>query len=76
MWPHHLTLVTAGADGRRKTLATVPMEIELAAPPPPPPTVAGVHRHRSPSPPESVVVWTIAVRDIQPPHAVDAPRRV
>jgi hypothetical protein len=62
--------------GDAESLATVPMEIELATPPPPPPTVAGVRRHRSPSPPESVVVWTIAVRDRQPPHAIDATRGV
>jgi hypothetical protein len=53
--------------------ASVPMDVDLAAPPPPPPTAEAI-THRSPSPPVPVVVETIAARRGQPPRVVDAPR--
>jgi hypothetical protein len=60
--------------GNVESSATVPMEVELAAPPPPPPTVAAVRHRRSPTSPEPVVAGTIAARHGQPPRAVDALR--
>jgi hypothetical protein len=57
--------------GDTESSATVPMEVELAAPPPPRPTAAAVH-HRSSTPPKSVVSRTIVARHGQPPHIVDA----
>jgi hypothetical protein len=53
--------------------ASAPMKVDLAAPPPPPPTAGAVER-RSPLPPASVLVGTIASRRGQPPRVVDAPR--
>jgi hypothetical protein len=50
--------------------ASAPMDVNLEAPPPPAAAVA----RRSPSPPVSMVVGTIAARRGQPARAVDAPR--
>jgi hypothetical protein len=59
--------------GDAESSAIAPMDVDLEAPPPPPPTAAAVGR-RSPTPPVSVVVGTIAARHGQPPRAFDAPR--
>jgi hypothetical protein len=59
--------------GDAESSAIAPMDVDLEAPPPPPPTAAAVGR-RSPTPPVSVVVGTIAARHGQPPRTFDAPR--
>jgi hypothetical protein len=59
--------------GDVESSTTAPMDVDLMALQPPPPTGATVRRH-SPTPPETMVVGTIAARRGQPPRVVDAPR--
>jgi hypothetical protein len=59
--------------GDTESSATALMDVDMEAPPPPPPTAVAVRRC-FPTPPETVVVGTIAARRGHPSRTIDAPR--